>query len=822
MGSVVVPWCRNVDAVSRVTAISATRRSPTVTGPGSQISLKDVFRLFERFRRAPRIVLAVLAFIGLVMPAAISAPAAPTVVSVSVTGNAHIPTDRILSVVKTKVGDPFDPAAVQQDLRAIADLGFFADQAPPIIKQRPDGVAITFRVIENPVVSSIRFEGNKSVSADTLLALMDTAPGQVFNIKTYQQDVLKINSYYDKIGFGGQLPSHVTDVNIAPDGVLTLKVQEGLTVRNVIITLPPDADPLLPPTVITQALVTKPGSPYSEAQRDKDYDALKTLYEKYDLKVGDVEAGVDPTTVDQKAGTADVRYTISVLRVGAVEITGNTKTHDDVIRRELRLRPGNVVTDTGLKRDYDRLNNLGFFEKIDFQAKPGPDPKRPGLVTLNWQVKEQRTGTATLGAGYSGGLTGTGLTGTLSYQENNINGTGNGASVRLERGTRVSDAQISVTMPYVGKTEKSQKYSLGATLFTQQQTNFYPVYQECTPVSTATVPPTAYGRMPHAVATPTPVANACPLTGPLPVTIVPTDPLNAQVLPNIVSTYRARSTGLSVTVGRRLTDVYRISLGANVQQVAASADLPAGYIFPTAQNLNAFPTVTSTGSTLLNADPNSPSAAVGITAPSLAQIDSTRPYKVRSLLFGAGADTRDDVFNPRRGTNLAVNDEISSHGFGSDFNYSLITLDGSRFFPIMKNATFAVHGRAGISTGAIPTNKLFIFSDQELRGYSDPFYGTDILLGQMELRFPLTQDRKFAVVGFADSGGTRIRGGTSTSTDASGMTTTIFDLNRYTFHSDIGVGLRFDVPQLGLRTIRLDFAKGSQGTHTSFGIGQSF
>ena len=48
------------------------------------------------------------------------------------------------------------------------------------------------------------------------------------------------------------------------------------------------------------------------------------------------------------------------------------------------------------------------------------------------------------------------------------------------------------------------------------------------------------------------------------------------------------------------------------------------------------------------------------------------------------------------------------------------------------------------------------------------------------------------------------------------------DLNNFVFHSDIGVGLRFDVPQLGLHTIRLDFAKGSQGTHTSFGIGQSF
>ena len=80
---------------------------------------------------------------------------------------------------------------------------------------------------------------------------MDTATGQVFNLKTYQEDVLKINSYYDKIGFGGQMPSHVTDVNIDTAGVLTLTIQEGLTVRHIIIVPPPDADPVLPRDLIT-------------------------------------------------------------------------------------------------------------------------------------------------------------------------------------------------------------------------------------------------------------------------------------------------------------------------------------------------------------------------------------------------------------------------------------------------------------------------------------------------------------------------------------------------------------------------------------------
>jgi outer membrane protein assembly factor BamA len=778
--------------------------------------------LLDWFGRAPRIALAALALLGVLMPPAVGAPTpskiaqagapvappqpdqsppsappqnGPPVVSVDVTGNAHVPTDQILAVVKTKVGQPFDPAVVQSDLRAISDLGYFADQAPPVIKQRPDGVAVTFRVIENPVVTSIRFTGNKTVSADTLQALMDTSVGAVFNLRTYQQDVLKINSYYDKVGFGGQLPSHVTDVSIDAAGVLSLTIEEGLTVRHVIIVPAPDADPVLPTRLIVAALATKAGSAYSEAERDKDADALRALYKKYDLTIGDFEAGIDPASVDTKDGTADVRYAISVARVGAVEITGNTKTHDDVIRRELREKPGNLLTDSGVRNDYNRLNNLGFFEKVDVTSNPGPDPKRPAYVTLKWTVKEQRTGTAQVGAGYSGGLTGTGLTGNISYSENNVNGTGNGASIRLEKGTRVGDAQLSFTIPYLGNTERSNKYSLGITVFTQAQTNYYPVYLN-TPAPA-----------PGITATPIPTG------APIPVSIVPANATNYQLVSGVASTYQSASTGLSATLGRRLSDYTRVSLGANIQQVSANASVPAPYYFPSSQAVNPLAVFTASP----DQGSNSASNAIGVTAPSLAQINSTEPYALHSLVLGIGADTRDDIQNPRTGWNASVSDEYSSTAIGSAFNYTQYILDLAKFFPFVRNSTIALHARFGGSTGAIPTNKLFTFSDQQLRGYSNPYYGTNIQLYQAEWRIPVTADRKFSIVLFGDSGATKIRGGEQINSDNS-----VTDLSQYVFHDDAGIGVRFDVPQLGLRTLRLDFAKGSLGTHVSFGIGQSF
>lgn len=760
------------------------------------------------FVRAVRVVLLIVALLLQLVPTGVAAQA-PKVVSVSVTGNVHVPTDRILSVVKTKVGEPFDPKTVQEDLASIFALGYFTDQVPPIIQQRPNGIAITFRVIENPVITKIEFEGNAHVTSDTLLALMDTSVGQVFNSNTFHEDVLKINSYYNKIGYGGQLATHVPDLSITPQGVLTLKIQEGLIVRHVIIVPPPNADPVLPPTVILPVLSVKPGQPYSEALRDKDFTALKSLYEKYDLQIGDMEAGIDPSTVDLKTGTADVRYSISVARVGAIEITGNTFTHDDVIRRQLRMHIGDIVTQSALKRDYERLNNLGFFQKVDFSAKPGPDPKKPAWITINWNVKEQRTGTATIGAGYSGGLTGTGLTGNLAYSQNNINGTGNAASIQFQKGARFGQAQISFSIPYLGNTQRSQKYSLGGTLFVNAQTNYYPVYN---------LPGSAGSNVIGGSGTNV-IGNGSGIIGAIPVTLVPLNPSNPTIVNGVVSTYAASSAGVNFNVGRRLSDYVRGTVGINVEQVASSVTVPSPYFFSS-----------STGSPIVSATPSpfnqivggvvSGSQALGVTAPSIANIDSTKPFNLRSVVLGMSDDTRDDVFNPRRGMNASIAEELSGRAISSDFNYTLTTLDVAKYFPVAwRQSTFAVHALLGASTGAIPPNRLYTFSDQQLRGYSQVFYGTDEALFQAELRVPVTKDRRFGIAAFFDDGGMMIRGALPVY-DAFGNL--ILNPGKFTFYPDVGVGIRFDVPQLGLRTLRLDFAHGNQGFHTSFGIGQSF
>ncbi|MEO6913383.1 MAG: POTRA domain-containing protein [Candidatus Baltobacteraceae bacterium] len=742
-------------------------------------------RAQRAFARCAGFVLALICVLTSLAPLPAVSASAPTIVSVDVSGNVHVPTDKILAVVKAKPGDPYDPKIVQVDLQSIFALGYFSDQVPPLIRQRPGGIAITYRVIENPVITKIVFAGNTHVPNDTLLALMDTSVGQVLNTDTFKQDVLKINSYYDRIGYGGQLPTHVKDLNIEPkSGVLTLQIQEGLTVNNVII----GGDPILPRSVILPVLTIKKGVPYSDELRDKDFAAVQKLYEKYDLVLGDAEGGIDPGSIDLKTGTADVKYNLYVAKVCVVEITGNTKTKDEVIRRELLLKPGSIITKSGIQRDNERLKNTGFFSKVDVTPKACPGSKNPALVTLDWSVTEQRTGQAQVGAGYSGGITGQGLYGTLGFSDNNLNGTGNGASISFERGQRNYTTQLSVTVPYVGKTKRSQKYSFGATLFSNGSNYFYPVY----PVGSNF----------------TPVASLS-----IPVTLFPNQAVNP--IGGVISTSSAKSQGVSANVGRRLGYYSTASLGVSVERITNSTTVPSPYFFQGVQpNIIAGPTPSPLSGQ------NNNNGSFGINATSIANINTGIPYKLNSMILGLATDTRDDVFNPRRGVHGSIQVQLSDPSIGSDFSYSQTTLDVAKFFPLLKSATLGLHGKIATTTGTIPFSSVYTFSDQDLRGYQSVFYGTDIGLGQIELRQPVTADGRFAVALFVDQGAYRVRGAQPI---VDPFTNRIISYpDRFTLRGDYGFGFRFDVPQLGLHTIRIDFAKGSQGFHTSFGIGQSF
>lgn len=738
------------------------------------------------------IILPLLAMLRLSLAPAMAAPApaAPKIVSVDITGNLHVPTSTIMSVIAARPGQPYDPKTVQDDLARINALGYFAAIAPPLVRARPNGVAITYRVVENPVITKIDFSGNLKVPSDTLSALMDLSVGQVFNTNTFRQDVLKINNYYERIGYGGQVPTHVKDINLdSKTGALTLTIQEGLIVKNIEI----GGDPLLPPALILPALTLKEGSVYSNAVRDADAKALQKLYEnRFHLELGNFEGGIVPSSIDLKAGTADVKYNIYVARISVVEITGNTRTKDNVIRRELRERPGMVLNTDAVKRDYERLNALNFFSKVEPDIKPGPDPKKPQDVTVVWHVTEQRTASASVGFGYSGGLTGLGLYATLGLTDTNLHGTGNSAGIQFEEGARTGVAQLNLSIPYLGNTPQGQRYTAGGSIFFNHSTYYYPVYSITGSGSSVASNPNV----------------------PIPVTLYPSS--SSQQLGNIVATSTSSSNGVTGNVGRRLSDYTILSLAVTGEKIRYDTNVPSPYYFQGNQpNIFVGPSPSP-----ISSSQNQYGGSFGIAASSIANVNTGSPYNLITTGLSLQSITLDDPFNPREGVKALLNTTLSTPTFGSNFSFTQSTIDLAKFFPILRDATIGVHGVGYLSTGVIPPSSLFTFSDQQMRGYNQVFYATNAYLGQIELRQPLALDRRITIALFVDELDYRIRGAYPLLNPYTNRITGY--PSDWALLGDAGAGIRFDVPQLGLRTVRIDFAKGLYGTHTSFGIGQSF
>ena len=737
---------------------------------------------------AAAIVIAVLMMVAGLAPT----PAAnqPLITAINVRGNAHVPTDKIVAVVRSQAGTPLDPKKLAADQQAILALGYFTDVKTDI-HATPGGVAVTYIVIENPTVSKIAFNGNKQVSTDVLNALMDTTVGQVLNTNTLRDDVQKINSYYDKLGYIGT--RHVQDIKIDANGTVNIAIKEGVTVAHVYVT----GNQVVPKPAILAVMKTKPGTVFSAQQFNDDLNAVSSLYKDAGFSAV-VDGNPDPNN------PGDVTVTICEVRAGAIEIAGNGVTKDYVIRRLLRTRPGDLISDARLRRDYEAINNTQFFKSVDLSTKPFGN--KCGYVTLVWTVVEQRTGTAGVNVSYGGGgQYGQGFGGGVSFSQNNLAGTGNSASISLQRGQHFSDVNFSVSVPYIHKFKPdSVTFSVFNNLISNQPR---PVYKASGNNPFFLLSPTSGNSILGNFATPAPgtTVTACAPDG---------NPCTNQF-----ANFSSRQAGVQVGFGHPVADYTRFSIGLSAtrlfQEITANGfpqqflNISSGLLSPTQ-----------------------------LGAPSTGGAAQPGTFNLRSVTLGLFRDDRDDVQNPRFGGTSSFSEEISTKAFGSDFTFGKGDFDYTKYLPVRRHSTLAMHLNVGFSSGGthLPYNDLFSLSEQQLRGTKFLYYGDRELLGQVELRIPVTSDKKFSIALFGDSGDapyiTPVIGPSPAPTPIppAGPHAPPFPplqppvtYVEAPFHlkSDFGIGIRVQTPILP-QVIRIDIATGAQGTHTSFGIGQSF
>jgi len=375
-------------------------------------------------------------------PSGMPEEGAPRIVNIEIEGNEHIPTDEILQVVSTRIGDPLLEPRIRRDMQAIFDLGYFTDVRLDT-RPAPGGLRLVFRVLENPVVNEITITGNEVVPTDKLLSLMETKAGKILNTRTLHSDIQNINKYYDE-DLGYLLsPTHVTDLNFEK-GNLNLKVTDGMKITKVVV----EGVTVFPQATVESMVRLKPGDLFNQKIIKEDSAAIAKMYEQADYILDTVRPSID---ADKGIVTLKVQEAV----VEEIRVEGNVKTQTEVILRNLRTKPGEVLQRRKIQKDLERLNNLGFFKKVDIEPEPGTEP---GKVILVLDVEEQKTGLATIGIGYAGGGSGAvrpGVTGAVSFSDRNLWGTGRSASVQLQKGVQITSVGINLLDPAINDNQDS-------------------------------------------------------------------------------------------------------------------------------------------------------------------------------------------------------------------------------------------------------------------------------------------------------------------------------------------------------------------------------
>ena len=383
------------------------------------------------------------------------------VAEVDIQGNRYVPSEEIMSLIITRPGEIINTENLQKDLQGIFDTGYFTDvKFDPEITE--DGIKVIFRVIENPVVKKIDFKGNELVSSGELSNLIKTGEGQIFNSNVFEKDLKNINDYYSQdLGMTG-IATHITDVSTPEPGVFIITISEGMKVTAVDFS----GNSALSSEDLKKVISTKTGDYLNVIAVNKDLEAISSLYDGQSLVID------QPLTVETSPQGV-ITYIITEARVDKFVVSGNTKTEDEVILREVRkIKEGDIINKKLLSEDIQRINNLQFFDEVTVIPKPSG---KPGHFILEINVKEARTALASAGLGFGTGGGNEGVTGSLMLSEKNLFGKGKNLQLTLERGGLVSNYSVSYSEPYLTDKRTSLWVSLFHSVFQEQRQPVYNV-----------------------------------------------------------------------------------------------------------------------------------------------------------------------------------------------------------------------------------------------------------------------------------------------------------------------------------------------------------
>ncbi|OGX16316.1 MAG: outer membrane protein assembly factor BamA [Omnitrophica WOR_2 bacterium RBG_13_41_10] len=579
------------------------------------------------------------------------------------------------------------------------------------VNKETNKVKVEFKVAENKksTIRKIVIEGNKTFTDRRILKLIKTKRAWLFNAGVLKDDVFgedleRLKAFYRKEGFADVEVDYRIETQSPTRFIfITINIKEGKRYLVGNVTIQGNKN-ISSKEVLAKLEAATPGKIFSQEAMRQDVSGIQGLYFDKGYIFVQVE---EAHSLNTYTGRTDITYNITeneIAYVNKIKIAGNVKTKDLVIRRELKIRPGDRFDGEKLRRSKERLQNLGFFEDIGYDTEDTELANKKDLVV---DVKEAKTGAFSFGAGFS---TVDQFIGFVEVEQKNFDWrnfpyfTGAGQHLRLRAtiGSISNAFDLSFTEPWVF----DYPITFGFDAYKRE-------HKRDTDVG--------YG-------------------------------------------YDEKVLGGDLRLGKEISEYVRLDLTYRLDNIEISN------ISDTASN------------------------------------DLKKEYgknTISSLEFALSYDSRDNVFNPRKGNVLAGSIACAGGPFAGDKDYVKFFGRASHYVPLGRNSVLEFRGRVGAAEPFSDSKELPIYERffaggaDTVRGYeermigpvdpasNDPLGGNSMLIGNIEYTYPLFDFLKVAA--FADAGN---------------VWSKLDDMGKGTIKKSIGFGFRIKTP---IGPIMLDY-----------------
>ncbi|MCD6460779.1 outer membrane protein assembly factor BamA [bacterium] len=419
----------------------------------------------------------------------------PILTEIIFVGNKKIKKNALKKAVSSKVGDPADEGKIKQDILAITSK-YIEKGYPQVevdyrldIKEDTNEAALKIIIDEGRQlkVKKISFEGVKAFKPKMLKRIMKTKTESIWplnvllktgilNEEQFAEDLNQLQNFYH---YKGYLDAKIKNVkrNVTPEKnkiELIIIIEEGPTYQVGSIDIL--GNTLFPTKSLEELVISKPNTLYSPEKLTKDTQAIKKFY----MNRGYIEVRIiNKVLFSPKSEKMDITFSLvegSLYHVNKINIKGNYKTKDKVIRRELLINPGEIFNGEKIKISQKRLSNLGFFDKIDISISDADDPAKKNLT---FNVNEKKTGSLSFGAGFSSidslvGFAEISQSNFDLFNFKNFQGAGQKFRIRFEGGSKRVNFLLSFVEPYF----LDKKLMFGFDAFVDKNDYFSDDYDE--------------------------------------------------------------------------------------------------------------------------------------------------------------------------------------------------------------------------------------------------------------------------------------------------------------------------------------------------------